>query len=625
MDTKLPEKFIFPDSVKRLPLIVTPRQNEPAESVVFRLALANGYRTINDMLRGTPNFPRELLKQRYSRGKYIAIAATLCGVAEEQLEAATPFRNSGGLALFGHHFRKIRAVGTARVCPACLSDDMANYSGPESLRPYRRNWWEIQNIGACPIHAIALVDSCPACDEPLQLIKSTTSCDCNPHVDIRRLISPTIEPGDLVHDNWLLGRLGVCPLQESPFLDSLPIDTASHLCLMLGTISENNFSVRGKRIVSPKYSMITRSIGWAILHNWPSSFKSFLDDLIESNSSDNDLKSVRSTRYGGLVRHLQAEDCPELEPVLQAIRSHVAHHQLISPTTRIFGQRLDLGENIALSAAAEIAGCGEVRFLKISDALELPSAQQPKVGTYIVPTANVEVVKDFLASSIEAAQLARQVGCDPKIITRLVDGGMLGLKLAGNVSVTNLIDRSDAEKLLSVTSEEFDQFKNLDDRCISAKQACRLAISGIEGVLTAIISHNLRGVGRNPEISGFRGLIFDRSDVLEAVNSIFGTSLSRDIIDKYEWKHSTLLHLRRLGYLNAALRPDYVYMAELNEFMAAHVSMSEMLDWQESPDKRRTIRDILSRRGVEPTIPTSAKVSGFWPRKAAREALVRAP
>jgi len=284
-----------------------------------------------------------------------------------------------------------------------------------------------------------------------------------------------------------------------------------------------------------------------------------------------------------------------------------------------------LGENIALSAAAEIAGCGEVRFLKISDALELPSAQQPKVGTYIVPTANVEIVKDFLASSIEAAQLARQVGCDPKIITRLVDGGMLGLKLAGNVSGTNLINRSDAEKLLSVTSEEFDQFKNIDDRYISAKQACRLAISGIEGVLTAIISHNLRGVGRNSEISGFRGLIFDRSDVLEAINSIFGTSLSRDIIDKYEWKHSTLLHLRRLGYLNAALRPDYVYMAELNEFMAAHVSMSEMLDWQEAPDKWRTICDILSRRGVEPTIPTSAKVSGFWPRKAAREALVRAP
>jgi hypothetical protein len=313
-----------------------------------------------------------------------------------------------------------------------------------------------------------------------------------------------------------------------------------------------------------------------------------------------------------------------LEPVYDAIRNHATRHQLISPTTRILGQKLNLGKNVALSAAAKIAGCGEKRFLQISDALELPLVEQPVVGTHIVPTANVEIVTDLIASSIEATELARQLGCRATVITRLVDGGMLGLKLPGNVTATDLIDRSDAEKLISVISEEFDEIIDLKDQHITAKQATRLAVFGIVGVLTAIISRNIRGIGRIPGNPGFMGVIFDRRELLEAVCSIFGTALYRDIISCYGWGTSTLLQLKRMGYLDADLRSDYIYVEELKKFMADHVSMNEMIDWQEAPNSWGAIRRILRECGVQPTVPSSHKVSAFWPRKAAREALARA-
>lgn len=619
-----PKKWYLPDSVKRLPLTVILRENEPVDSFLFRLAIANGYRSIPTMLRGTPNFTRKLGSGRsHTRDRYIAIASRLGGVAEDELEAATPIRQFTGITLFDHHFRKIASVGKARVCFGCLLEDMTSHTGQEQLQPHRRNWWEIQNIGACPVHAVPLADRCPECHSSFMLIKSTTSCHCNPHLKMHRMRLPTVAPDDLVHDRWLLSRLGILPVQEEIFIDSLPIDVASRLCWIIGIVSERRASAE-KNISPGRYSFRERSIGWSVMRNWPFSFERFLDKTLDYYSNIKKIRGNKAAGYGGLIKHLQREDCPELKSVFMAIRSHVTRNQLISPATRIFGQTLEFGENIALAVAAKIAGCGEKRFLGISRALGLPLAEQPAVGTHIVPTSNVEKVKDLVSSSIEVAELARRLGCPPKVVIRLVDNGILSLKFANVSTATDLIDRHQADKLISLISEDLDEIRNLEDHHLTARSASKLVIDGTFGLLAAILSKNIRGIGRVPGAIGLYGMIFDRKEVFDKVNSVYGTILYSDVISIYKWRPSTLRQLRRMGYLDSALRSDYIYTAELEKFMNYHVSLNEMLDWQEAPDNPAAIRQILRQHGVHPSVPSSMKVSAFWPRVAAREALARA-
>ena len=62
------------------------------------------------------------------------------------------------------------------VCPACLNADKT---------PYLRSRWEHRFSNTCPIHECALVDHCPTCTAPLNMLKRTALCVCKCGHDIR--------------------------------------------------------------------------------------------------------------------------------------------------------------------------------------------------------------------------------------------------------------------------------------------------------------------------------------------------------------------------------------------------------------------------------------------------------
>ncbi|MHB9880386.1 TniQ family protein [Pacificimonas sp. ICDLI1SI03] len=604
-----------------LPRTVTAREHEPAESILFRLALANGFRDIETLLVGTPNFPREMRRVRYSRNKYIALVARLSGVAEDLVEAATPNRNSGGMTIYGNHFRKIRAVGKARVCTVCLMEDASNLLGREALRPYRRNWWEIQNIGTCPVHATPLIDCCPKCSKQLQLIDSPAVCACDRSMDLRCIPAQIVPEQDLLHDRWLLGRLGIYGRQENDLLEGLPIDVGSRLCMILGTFVENNYDLTVGRLTHPRRSFAARSAGWRILQDWPHIFDDFLDRLVETNSSAKKVKSTRTARYSGLARLLGAEESPELEVVFEAIRDHVRRNLLVSPTTRILGQNLALGKRIALSAAARTAGCGEKAFLKIAKTLGMHDAIEPEMSTQTVPTDQIDAVKAFVQSSIDTTEVSRLLNCGPKVVHKLIDAGVLRLKLSGNLPKPDLVNRSDVERLVAAVSVPLEEMHELGESQLTVRQAHRDTLFGEAGFLMALAAGGLRAVGRLPGLTGFKSMIFDRTEVVEAIQIVTGKTLSARVLNEKGWKVGTLLQLRRMGYLDADLRADYVDLGQLKEFLAHHVGMGEMLEWEGTPSTWGAIRRILRANDVFPLIPNSSKVSAFWRRSCARQAL----
>lgn len=615
----LREAWHLPTDVERLPLIVAQREHEPAESVLLRLAIANGYFSIPRLLSATPNFPKKLVVEDLTRQKCIALAERLGGLAEGPLEKATPHRTLPGITLYGHYFKKFRTIGKARVCPACLAADTKNLAGRELLRPYRRNWWEIHNIGACPFHSTALIDSCPKCGTRLRLTKSAVSCACDPRVDLRRVTGVRVPNEDIVHDRWLLGRLGICEQHEHAFLDMLSPDIGSHLCLIIGTLIESGFQLSRTCTLRASYSVRARSLGWRVLQEWPHSFDAFLDQLIEHNNSTNKLKAMRTASYSGLYQHLRRERSPELEVVYEAIKAHAARTHLVAESTRFFGHKLALGDKVALHHAAKLAGCGPGRFVAISKTLNLPSLGRAASGTRTVPTGHVEVVKNFWDSSIEAVQVAKILGCNHKTVDMMIEMGVLRVRLKGKVAVSTLFDRGDFDMLLKAISAPLEELDELADDLITVRQAVAIVWRGEATILKGLLSGDIRAVARSPGKEGFKGMILRRSEVIDAIPKLTGKALSFSVLKKIGWEAGTIRYLQRLGYLKHERR-YYVDVAELKAFQKQYVAMKEMLRW-EGEHSVHGIRKILKAGGIEPEIRTQSNVTGFWPRGPAQRAL----
>ena len=222
---------------------------------------------------------------------------------------------------------------------------------------------------------------------------------------------------------------------------------------------------------------------------------------------------------------------------------------------------------------------------------------------------------------MEAVEVSKLLSCGPKIIDKLVDTGALRLKLKGNLSKTGLVDRSDVERLTAAIAISLEEMHELGEHHLTVKQAYRLTLFGEAGILTALAFGHLRAIGRLPGVPGFKSLIFDRTELIQAIEVTTGKALCARILNEKGWKAGTLLYLKRMGYLGADLRAHYVDLAELKEFVAHHVSMGEMLEWEGTPPTWRAIRKILRTNGVFPVIPVGPKVSGFWPRSHARQAL----
>lgn len=312
----------LPDNVGRLPFTVQPRELEPAESIIYRLALANGYSTVRRMLHSTPNFPQILYSYAMTRERSIALAVRLGDLPRASLEAATPHRTRRRTTVLGHNFLKFRRIHDARICPMCIADDMKSFDGPERLRPFRRNWWEIHSIGACVIHAVPLVGSCPKCRKGLSLTGSSVKCDCDPRAELWSAASQVVPDEDMVHDRWLLGRLGVVDKVEHSFLDTLRPDMGSQLCLIIGNIIEHQFSLSTTDQPRPSFSVGARSRGWRALQNWPRSFEQFLDRLYDRHEMTDQNDQQHLGVYGGLNLQLTKQGALELKAVFTAMRDH---------------------------------------------------------------------------------------------------------------------------------------------------------------------------------------------------------------------------------------------------------------------------------------------------------------
>ena len=315
----------LPKDIGFLPRTVRPFPAEPASSVLHRLAIANGYASTKLMKYGIIGMRDLGPGAQQAKRMEVDLAAKLTGSCLQELEAETPINSGRGLMLRGTSFGRFSFSNAAKVCPLCLIEDLEN----GELGVHRRAWWSLPAINTCHIHSVRLISRCPQCEKLLQMEGSPQFCSSPDMCDVTTLLSYALEEDDLVHDRWLLGRLGYAEQIENSFLEDLSLDIGSRLCALVGAIKLNRTDRLGKLSQSLRYNMECRNVGWEEICSWPENLGPFLDKAL-----------AKAEAHSGFGSHHPAP--------FQVFRNFILHHELKGLVYVIekMGYRLGLGDKI---------------------------------------------------------------------------------------------------------------------------------------------------------------------------------------------------------------------------------------------------------------------------------------
>lgn len=178
-------------------LVVTPQRfsDESLLGYLMRVCEANGYlspRTILEFLE--PNTAKRIggVAEIVSDAKLVAALEIIARAPPGSLTQWTwhaidsgsgPYFNVRGAVI------PVDALMTdhAQVCPVCFAEG-----------GYIREEWELSGVTVCTTHAVALVDRCPCCQKPLQVMRSPLMTCGHCHFDLRQAPIASATPNEVV-------------------------------------------------------------------------------------------------------------------------------------------------------------------------------------------------------------------------------------------------------------------------------------------------------------------------------------------------------------------------------------------------------------------------------------------
>lgn len=340
-------RTVDPSRVDLAPLTVRFRPDEPAASLLARLAVRRGSRTVTAFLATLPFCPSRLAAD-VRTGRALATLARISGIAVSLIEASTPVRTPQGYSLGGvlledrGHLAHPRTLG--RVCPQCLAEDRDGLDGPLDCRTHRRFWWGSEAISGCPRHRVPLLATCPECSAPLSLRNLRPDiCSCGAHF------------GGLQADREVTGYdaqlLAMMRGTESPpWADGLSVDLAAGLALRTGVLDEYGSKVGLVRTLPLGDRMELTARGGSILEKGSDAFSDALD-----RAARRGLLRTPGEAYGDLYKWLDRRGAAALSPFREAVFQHASQSLKCDPATRIFGRAMQEAPTSAAAAPSDEA------------------------------------------------------------------------------------------------------------------------------------------------------------------------------------------------------------------------------------------------------------------------------
>lgn len=612
------EEIWLPEKIKLPPRRVQQLPSETAYSLLWRLAQANGYSEPRFLLQSIPELTKPLRTIGQRRQIHVELAARLSGTALPIIDYFTPYRDAEFQIIRGHQFWAKKIAANGRICPACLTEDMENVRYAANLRPYRRDWWQLFAIRHCPFHQCELVDECPGCQRPLKQNDAPHGCGCDPHVDLRRIPPRFSTPEDLTHDRWLLGRLGVDEPQPHPFLDDLPLDCGTELCLILGTVADAKEAFSSTTSPRKREHNGTRSIGFEILRNWPSSFEDMLDNTTRKMRPLLKPHTLYTKHYGGLYGLLSKNKSSSFDCVKDVVAGHISRNFFITPRSTAFDKSLyDPNRTSLWNFSQEIDVNIDLIIRILNDSGVYVNSSDAR-DFYMSQTHKNDVIR-FLDETVDCGRLHIVIGCTRVNIDEMAHLGILRRAFLPHPRRLGRVYKADFNAILeAISAENLPDISEVMD-ALPARQLTKSDICSGPMMISMLLSNDLQAVAKVPDEVGFRALGFRLTDVLEALERSRGIISRRRGSKEYGWQKGTISELRKLGLLSGSPLERSLDVAEFRRVAAEHVTLKEMMTWQGATFQRKALRNALADANVEPVVELGEGTTELWNRSKARE------
>lgn len=321
-----------------------------------------------------------------------------------------------------------------KVCVKCL-----NESG------YCRRIWDCSLVTACPIHECLLLDTCPKCKRRLKAIRNRLSvCVCG--CDWRELQPDVRAEHEIAVSRRIYQLCGLLPLDHhskerlNP-LQSLALqDFVIVLTFIAGLERKMSWATGtpSKSIVLQNEDLHTRiTKAYQVFQNWPHNFHQFLNAKskghIRLNPRDGKLDTALKEEFGTLFKRLYGDlREPQFEFLREAfaqylnnrLRAHYEDRDWVSSTPASDDKYISVTEARQLLKISHDSILDLVRRGEISFAIR----NQDITPRYLLRLADIENVKIRYAQALVSRELAKQLGVDHKVISRLVQEGHLRRK-----------------------------------------------------------------------------------------------------------------------------------------------------------------------------------------------------
>lgn len=230
-------------AINPLPLRVAHQPYETAYSLLSRLALRNGCKSLPHLfqrvpsLLGIPKWPRRELA--------IELAAALSSSSKHIIARCTP-RYRGKQATIENYSGQASAL-TFKICVQCVAEDTANLSELAAKSAiYVRYFWHFNKIEHCRKHWLKLASVCRQCKAPFSYA-SFAGFRCSCTSDIRTQTVRESKPADIIKEYHIYEKMDRLPAGYGGRSNS----SHKRRISWSGSMGEDELSMRQLMLIGP--------------------------------------------------------------------------------------------------------------------------------------------------------------------------------------------------------------------------------------------------------------------------------------------------------------------------------------------------------------------------------------
>ena len=571
-----------------IPLRLRARPVEPAHGVLLRLCARNGRNGVSSFATSLGVQLRNALA-----GRDVAQITELAGLSYSATVWWSPVVSVADrvVTIAGEHISLGDwSVAKRRHCPECLRHDvdLAHDLGlPADWLASHRSYWDVQSIGACPVHGAALVEACRCCGTSLGWR------------DARRLVCPSCR-ADLTQASeslddplgrYVSARLGIIRSERPKILDDLPLRQAVRLCGKLGRAGLG-VPPEGNTAGVPTLAVAREGFRRAMMGT--SGLDDVLDRLLASRS-DNGPDGLGAA-YGWLHDDWLGTGDPTAPAYKEALRRHAVTHGVIASGEERLGSFPP--PTVNLKQAAAEAGVAVERMRRL---LEVAGA---------IPTGSRRGVPFALDPDV-IGLAAKRRGAIRRAAMEVLGVGRTALR---GLAETAMVDIADEERFRVSAAKLLESVYEQICSGVAPAGAAPLPVSAVAAAVPLCRVVQLLAQGCIPAWRGSKGV--GLSAIVVQTSDLCPLRIRRDgyncvaVARALGLHHECVRALIRDGTL--ARGPDgLVAGATLEEFRATYVAGGELArDGMCSPS---SLMAKLAKKGVLPV----------WPLTTHRQAIFR--